>query len=184
MEKEKKPVHKRWWFWVISIIVIVSWIINSADEEQTNEQTQEVNIKQTEQPEQTDEPKEEKEESEQEQSKEKVIELNEEITSVDYTVKLQRVKVKDDILTIVFDWENQSDWDPAHFELLGYAQVEQNGEALEEMSDDRKYKQIKHGTFDVYDLEYKLVDDSDVTIRVVSTNEYDGSEGKVTVAIK
>ena len=179
--KSKKPIYKKWWFWAIAIIVVLSWIINSADEEQTNEQTQEVN---SEQEEQTDEPQVEKEESEQEQSIEKVIELNEEITSVDYTVKLQRVKVKDDILTIVFDWENQSDWDPAHFELLGYVQVEQNGEALEEMSDDRKYKQIKHGTFDVYDLEYKLVDDSDVTIRVVSTNEYDGSEGKVTVTIK
>lgn len=178
--KTKKSILRRWWFWVIGIIVVLSWIINSADEEQTNEQSQEVESEQEVQ----DELKEEKEEPEQEQSKEKVIELNEEITSVDYTVKLQQVKIKDDIFTIVFDWENQSDWEPAHFELLGYVQVEQNGEVLEEISDDRKYKQIKHGTFDVYNLEYKLVDDSNVTIRVVSTNEYDGTEGKVTVAIK
>src|SRR5690606_26986969 len=73
-EKKKKPIHKNWWFWVIGIIVVVSWIINSADEEQTNGQTQEANIKQEEQ---TDEPKVEKEESKQE----KVIELGEKITS-------------------------------------------------------------------------------------------------------
>lgn len=172
-EKEKQPFYKRWWFILIAAVIVlgISNIINSDDEPKT-EQTS------------TKPKQEQKAEKKKDEPKEKVIELDEEITSVDYTVKLQRVKVKDDILTIVFDWENQSDWDPAHFELLGYVQVEQNGEALEEISDDRKYKQIKHGTFDVYDLEYKLVDDSDVTIRVVSTNEYDGSEGKVTVAIK
>ena len=172
-EKEKQPFYKRWWFILIAAVIVlgISNIINSDDEPKT-EQTS------------TKPKQEQKAEKKRDEPKEKVIELDEEITSVDYTVKLQRVKVKDDILTIVFDWENQSDWDPAHFELLGYVQVEQNGEALEEISDDRKYKQIKHGTFDVYDLKYKLVDDSDVTIRVVSTNEYDGSEGKVTVAIK
>ena len=172
-EKEKQPFYKRWWFILIAAVIVlgISNIINSDDEPKT-EQTS------------TKPKQEQKAEKKKDEPKEKVIELDEEITSVDYTVKLQRVKVKDDILTIVFEWENQSDWDPAHFELLGYVQVEQNGEALEEISDNRKYKQIKHGAFDVYDLEYKLVDDSDVTIRVVSTNEYDGSEGKVTVAIK
>lgn len=169
---------------LLIFFVVLFLVACGTDEAQQEPEEDEQPEEQTEEVEEAEEPKEEKEESKQEKTKEKVIELDEEITSVDYTVKLQRVKVKGDILTIVFDWENQSDWDPAHFELLGYVQVEQNGEALEEISDDRKYKQIKHGTFDVYDLEYKLVDDSDVTIRVVSTNEYDGSEGKVTVAIK
>lgn len=176
--KEKQPFYKRWWFILIAAVIVlgISNIINSNEQSTSDKpKTEQVSTK----------PKQEqKADKKNDESEEKVIELGEKITSADYTVKLQRVKVKDDILTIVFDWENQSDWDPAHFELLGYVQVEQNGEALEEISGDRKYKQIKRGMFDVYDLEYKLVDDSDVTIRVVSTNEYDGSEGKVTVAIK
>ena len=113
-----------------------------------------------------------------------VIEVDETVTSVDYTAKVQRVKIDDDILTVVFDWENQSDWDPAHFPLLGYVEVKQNDEVLERTGDtDRQNKQIKHGSFDVYDLKYKLIDDSDVTIRIVSTNEHDGSEGEVKVKI-
>ena len=112
------------------------------------------------------------------------IEVNKEATSVDYTAKIQRVKVKDNILTVVFDWENQSDWDPSHFDVMGYVQVEQNGEVLKDISSDRRYKQIKRGSFDVYDLEYELIDDSEVNIKIVSTNEHDGSEEDIKVKLQ
>ena len=112
------------------------------------------------------------------------IEVDKEATSVDYTAKIQRVKVKDNILTIVFDWENQSDWDPSHFDVMGYVQVEQNGEVLKDISSDRRYKQIKRGSFDVYDLEYELIDDSEVNIKIVSTNEHDGSEENIKVKLQ
>ena len=114
----------------------------------------------------------------------KTIEVDETVTAADYTAKVQRVKIENDILTVVFDWENQSDWDPAHFELLGIIEVTQNGEALEELDNDRKYEQIKHGSFDVYDLKYKLIDDSDVTIRIIPNNEHDDSEGTITVSLE
>lgn len=112
------------------------------------------------------------------------IEVDKEATSVDYTAKIQRVKVKDNILTVVFDWENQSDWDPSHFDVMGYVQVEQNGEVLKDISSDRRYKQIKRGSFDVYDLEYELIDDSEVNIKIVSTNEHDGSEENIKVKLQ
>lgn len=112
------------------------------------------------------------------------IEVDKEATSVDYTAKIQRVKVKDNILTVVFDWENQSDWDPSHFDVMGYVQVEQNGEVLKDISSDRRYKQIKRGGFDVYDLEYELIDDSEVNIKIVSTNEHDGSEEDIKVKLQ
>lgn len=178
LEKVKKPFYKRWWFIVI-VIFFALFVIGGLLED---EQTAEVSNKTKE--EQTNDSEENKAEEEEQSDNEKVIELGEEFTSVDYTAKIQRVKIKDDVLTVVFDWENQSEWDPAHFELLGFVSAEQNGESLEEISSDRKYKQIKQGRFDVYDLEYKLIDDSDVTIRVVSTNEYDGSEGKITVSLE
>lgn len=112
------------------------------------------------------------------------IEVDKEATSMDYTAKFQRVKVKDNILTVVFDWENQSDWDPSHFDVMGYVQVEQNGEVLKDISSDRRYKQIKRGSFDVYDLEYELIDDSEVNIKIVSTNEHDGSEENIKVKLQ
>lgn len=172
VKKEKKPVHKRWWFWVIGIIVVVSWIINSADEEQTNEQTQEINIKQEEQ---TDEPKEEKEESKQEKTKEKVIELGEEIPFVDFTAKIQRIKINDNTLTIVLDWTNQSEYEQAHFSLLAGIDVYQDEETLEmTKGEERLLKRIPKNQFDVVDLEYKLKDnETPVRVRIIPTNEYD-----------
>lgn len=126
-----------------------------------------------------------KEGKKEEENKEPIIiEIDETVTSLDYTAKVQRVKIEDDILTVVFDWENQSDWDPAHFELLGIIEITQNGEALDELDNDRKYEQIKHGSFDVYDLKYKLIDDSDVTIRIIPNNEHDDSEGTITVSLE
>ena len=113
----------------------------------------------------------------------KVIELNKEVTSADYTAEVLRITIEEEILTVVFEWENQSDWDPAHFELLGLVVAEQNDEPLKEISSDRKHKQIKRGAFDRYDLEYELLDDSDVTIRVVSTTEYDGSEEEIIIKL-
>lgn len=30
-KKEKKPVHKKWWFWVLAVIIVGSWIVNGND---------------------------------------------------------------------------------------------------------------------------------------------------------
>lgn len=113
----------------------------------------------------------------------KTIEVDETIIAADYTVKIRRAKINDDILTIAFEWVNQSDWDPAHFELLGIIDVQQDGESLEEIEDDRKYKQIKQNIYDVYDLQYKLRSESDVTIRIIPNNEYD-EERQITVSLE
>lgn len=177
MEEEKKPFYKRWWFWVIVAVILIA--IASPNSEKDNEAKPE-----TEEVATDEETKNEEAENEDEEDEPIIIEVDEEVTSVDYTAKVQRVKISDDILTVVFDWENQSDWDPAHFPLLGYVEVKQNDELLEQVGDlDRQNKQIKQGQFDVYDLEYELIDDSDVTIRIVSTNENDGSEGEIIVKI-
>lgn len=176
-------IVKRILMWIGGIAFVIGIIINmsSSDEEEVKKEEAMAEVDKKETIEET----EKKEESEEQTDEPIVIEVDESIESVDYTAKVQRVKIDDDILTVVFDWENQSDWDPAHFPLLGYVTVEQNGEVLEQAGDlDRQNKQIKHGSFDVYDLEYNLIDDSDVTIRIVSTNEHDGSEGKIKVSLE
>lgn len=39
-EKVKKPLHKRWWFWVIAILVVGSWIVNDDDKESAEEKVE------------------------------------------------------------------------------------------------------------------------------------------------
>lgn len=163
-EKEKQPFYKRWWFILIAAVIVlgISNIINSDDEPKT-EQTS------------TKPKQEQKAEKKKDEPKEKVIELKEEIPFVDFTAKIQRVKIKDDRLTIVLDWTNQSDWNPAHFSLLAGIDVYQDDEILEmTKGEDRLLKRIPKDQFDVVDLEYKLEDnETPVRVRIIPTNEYD-----------
>ena len=172
----KKPIYKRWWFIVIAIILVIGIInsLESSDDKQVKKDEPVINKKENK----------ETEVNEVNEESETTIEVDESIASVDYTAKIQRVKVNDDVLTVVFDWENQSDWDPAHFPLLGHVEVKQNGEVLEQVGDtERQNKQIKRNRFDVYGLEYKLIDDSEVTIKIISLNEHDESEGTIKVKL-
>lgn len=163
-EKEKQPFYKRWWFILIAAVIVlgISNIINSDDEPKT-EQTS------------TKPKQEQKAEKKRDEPKEKVIELKEEIPFVDFTAKIQRVKVKGDKLTIVLDWTNQSEWNPAHFSLLAGIDVYQDDEILEmTKGEDRLLKRIPKDQFDVVDLEYKLKDnETPVRVRIIPWNEYD-----------
>lgn len=162
--EEKQPFYKRWWVILIAAVIVlgISNIINSDDEPKT-EQTS------------TKPKQEQKAEKKKDEPKEKVIELKEEIPFVDFTAKIQRVKIKDDRLTIVLDWTNQSDWNPAHFSLLAGIDVYQDDEILEmTKGEERLLKQIKKDSFDVVDLEYKLEDnETPVKITFIPWNEYD-----------
>src|SRR5690625_3850449 len=178
MEDNKPKLTDKWWFWVIVTLVVLLLAFIIGDEE-TPEQDNEPVQAEEEEEEEADEP--EVVEEDQEENQKKVIELNKEMTSADYTVEILRVIIEDDMLTVVFEWENQSDWNPAHFELLGSVTVEQDGEVLEELSGDRKYKQIEHGMFDLYDLEYELINESDITIRITSAAEYDDSQDEFII---
>lgn len=167
--KEKQPFYKRWWFILIAAVVVlgISNIINSNEQSTSDKpKTEQVSKK----------PKQEqKAEKKKDEPKEKVIELKEEIPFVDFTAKIQRVKIKDDRLTIVLDWTNQSDWNPAHFSLLAGIDVYQNDEILEmTKGEDRLLKRIKKDSFDVVDLEYKLEDNkTPIKITFIPWNEYD-----------
>ena len=103
------------------------------------------------------------------------IELSEEIPFVDFTAKIQRIKINDDTLTIVLDWTNQSEYEQAHFGLLAGIDVYQGDDILEmTKGEERLLKQIKKDSFDVVDLEYKLEDNkTPIKITFIPWNEYD-----------
>lgn len=70
-EKQKKPMFKRWWFWVIAVIVVFA-IVGGGDKDSPKES---VNVDNPEQVEQTkDEPKEEAKEEPKEEPKEEAEE--------------------------------------------------------------------------------------------------------------
>ena len=145
----KKPFYKRWWFIVFVVFLVMVGLGALIDDESK--------------------------ESESNEPKEKVIELKEEIPFVDFTAKIQRIKINNDTLTIVLDWTNQSDWNPAHFSLLAGIDVYQDDEILEmTKGEERLLKQIPKNWFYVADLEYKLKDnETPVRVRIIPWNEYD-----------
>ena len=165
MEEKKQPFYNRWWFILIAAAIVLGIInIINSNEQSTSDKpkTEQVSTK----------PKQEKKKDE---PKEKVIELKEEIPFADFTAKIQRVKIKGDKLTIVLDWTNQSDWNPAHFSLLAGIDVYQDDEILEmTKGEDGLLKQIPKNQFYIADLEYKLKDNkTPIKIKFIPRNEYD-----------
>src|SRR5690606_29374431 len=136
----KKPFYKRWWFIAIVAFLVMGGLGALIGEETTSdEEATEVSSKQKEKQQteketkdQTkDETKDKTKESESNKPKEKGIELKEEIPFVDFTAKIQRIKINNDTLTIVLDWTNQSEYEQAHFSLLAGIDVYQDDDILE-----------------------------------------------------
>src|SRR5690606_11382447 len=133
----KKPFYKRWWFIAIVVFLVMGGLGALIDEEKTtsDEEVTEVSSKQEEkqqaEKETAKETTDETKESESNEPEEKVIELKEEIPFVDFTAKIQRIKINNDTLTIVLDWTNQSEYEQAHFSLLAGIDVYQDDDILE-----------------------------------------------------
>lgn len=113
----------------------------------------------------------------------KKIELDEDFNARDYNARVSKVVVDDKEIRVWFGWTNKSEHDPSHFAMHGDLQVMQNGEQLEEANNsDRKNKQIELKDDDYYSIDYELIDDSDVEIRVVPF-EGEKNENKIIVEL-
>lgn len=163
--KKKKPFYKKWWIWVIAIILFGGFVNGVVDPYDEEEQAQKEKDKQEEREKQEQNEKEDKEE--QEESEEKIIEINKEIEfdMGNLTIELENVYVEDDTLSFGYWWNYWSSYDKAHFLLFAYPVVKQGGEELEEVDEkDSLLKQTKKGVNSRVDLEYELIDDSPVEI--------------------
>ena len=156
----EKPIYKRWWLLII-VAAIAIGVFGSGNESKND--AKEVK---TEANDDT--------EVKTEKSEEQVIEVGEEVPFVDFTAKIQRIKIKDDALTVVLDWTNQSEYDQAHFTLLAGIDVSQKDILEMTKGEERLLKKIKKDRFDVVDLEYNLEDnETPITIKFIPWNEYD-----------
>lgn len=141
--KEKKPFYKKWWVIAIAVFMVIGFIngnINKDEreakrveaEQQEAKEKAEAEQKEAEEQEQADQ---EKEQSEKEESKEEqeTIELDD-FSMAEFSVEDMTAKIDGDTLHLKFYWINQSGEDKPAFTAVGYLDVTQGDEILEEVS--------------------------------------------------
>ena len=187
MDKKKKPIYKKWWFWLVAFLVFGFVVGQTADDEPTEEveeQPKKEEKEQVEEKEVTEEGKESKEKPT--EKEEQTIDINKEIEfdMGNLTLDIESVYVEDNTLSFGFWWNYWSSYDEAHFLLFAYPVVTQNGEELEEIDKkDTLIRQTKKGVDSRVDLEYELKDDSPVEIKLKTTSD-DPEEEVIEIDIK
>lgn len=193
VDKKKKPIYKKWWFWLVALLVFGFVVGQTSDNE---EQTEEVGQEQEDEEKAKEEPKEEskseeteevdKKEEEEPQEKEQTIDINKEIEFDigNLTLDIESVYVEGNTLSFGFWWNYWSSYDEAHFLMFAYPVVKQNGKELEEIDEkDSLIRQTKKGVDSRVDLEYELEDDSPVEIKIKTTSD-DPEEEVIEIDIK
>ena len=192
MDKKKKPIYKKWWFWLVAFLVFGFVVGQTSDNEERTEDVEQ-------EPEDGEKPKEEpNEESKTEeteevdkkeeelQEKKQTIDINKEIEfdMGNLTLDIESVYIENNTMSFGFWWNYWSSYDEAHFLLFAYPVVKQNGEELEEIDKkDTLIRQTKKGVDSRVDLEYELKDDSPVEIKIKTTSD-DPEEEVIEVDIK
>ena len=181
MDKKKKPIYKKWWFWLVAFLVFGFVVGQTSDNE---EQAEDVEQEPEDEEKAKEEPKEEskseeteevdKKEEEEPQEEEQTIEINKEIEFDigNLTLDIESVYVEGNTLSFGFWWNYWSSYDEAHFLLFAYPVVTQGGEELEEVDEkDSLLRQTKKGVDSRVDLEYELKNDSPVEIKIKTTSD-------------
>src|SRR5690625_5086886 len=157
-EKERKPIYKKWWFWLIALFVIITIYGSITGENQAKETPSQEKSK-DEVVVQEEEPLDEKIEMD------KTIELN------GATIVIQSLRVKDDSTQLYGYWNHNSQYDKAHLDLLVTTTFKQNDEELEITNKDKLLDQ-KNKTIDgSLDLKIERIDDSPIEITFTANTD-------------
>lgn len=191
MEKTKKlPIFKKWWFWVILVVVIFGPIFSAMDDEDeaTNEENKEVQQEEQKEVSNEQEDKEGEEKKEDEPKKlDKKIELDDELLFVNFNIYMDEARIYEEdgkvYMDLSFDWLNTSFEDSTTFMRAAAIDVHQGDQLLEEITDaynDKKsdvYFPNAVGGKTGVDLTYELVDsESELKIVFVPWDQYDDSK--------
>ena len=183
MEKKKKPFYKRWWVIAIAAFLFIGFInglMNPYDEEEHKAEAEQQEAEEKAEAEKkAEEEKKQVEKEKKEESKPKTIELDD-FAMAEFSVEGMAATIDDDILHLNFRWINQSGEDKPAFTAVGYLDVTQGDEILEEISGaydtnktgaDMLTFNANGGTMSV-NLEYKLENDEKIDLLFGSTHEY------------
>lgn len=123
-------------------------------------------------------------ESEEREEEDSIFKEHEDLLFADFTMRDITTEVKENELIFKFTWLNQSDWDDSPFTVLGYIDVSQGGEYIEEQSDNPQThdRNAKGGALPVT-LKYDLLNDEDIEILIGATNEDAPQKETITVEI-
>lgn len=173
----KKPIYKKWWFWLI-IVVLVIGIIGSGEEGNETEELQQ-------QKETITETVEKEPETEEVVS---VVEHEDELLFGEYTVNNIKTKIENDELKLMFEWINQSGKDDIPFTAVGYFDVMQGEEILEETSgafdpgaNSDILRRTDHGIISPVTLTYEIKNDEPIEIQFGATHESDDTKESIIV---
>lgn len=191
-ENVSKPLYKKKLFWAIlvGIIVVFYFIGTMTEDEQVDDDKQEEAVDENpvemEEAEEGTEDESEKEETEQDN----IIEFDERFAFGEFTVESIVTEINDDELTFKFSWINQSGTDKAPFTALGYIDVSQGDEILEEISgayDPSNKSSIlgrnHNGGILPVTMVYEIINDEPIKILFGATNEYDDSKEELIIDI-
>lgn len=151
-----------------------------------NEETEVVN---EENAEEATEEETENEEVEEEPEENGEIKLNDRLTFAEFTIDFKSLKIEDDIAELDFTWINQAGEGTKQLMNLTLMSVEQNGEELEEINEawtdfqSDVFRENAEGGEGIVKLEYKLIDDSPITIRFQPLNEFDEEAQEITIEL-
>lgn len=190
--KEKKPIYKKWWFWVIAVLAVLTIYgaiegVNQAKEQIIEEETTKEVVEEAEPEEDSETNEHETEEPEEEQNE---IEHDEKFTFGEFTVENMVTELDSDELTFKFHWINQSGKDKSPFTALGYVDVLQGDEILDEISGAYDagnktgilFKNANGGSHSVT-LVYELVNDEPIQVRFGATHEMDETKEELIIEI-
>src|SRR5699024_5117813 len=193
LDKKKKPIYKKWWFWLVAFLVFGFVVGQTSDDEEQAEDVEqdskdEEKAKEEHEEESKSDETEEKDKKEKEetQEKKKTIDINKEIEfdMGNLTLDIESVYIENNTMSFGFWWNYWSSYDEAHFLLFAYPVVTQDGEELEEVDEkDSLLRQTKKGVDSRVDLEYELEDDSPVEIKIKTTSD-EPEEEVIEVDIK
>ena len=168
MEKEKKPLHKKWWFWVIAVVIIGSWVANDNKEsavEEVETVDKQVDSK--------------AEEETKEKFQEKEIKIDEELEVNGAYIKLQSLVIKDNRTSLYAYWNNRTLYE-AHLDYLAPLEIYQNDE-LVEFDREKLNRRAKSGVDSSLDLRLELVNyEDDITFRFYGE---DDNKKEITISL-
>lgn len=188
----KKPLYANWWFWLIVFFVAIAIYgaitgVNQAKDDLKNStvnKDSDVNNDLENDAEDNDS------NNDTEDVGENTVKEHDKLTFAEFTIDSIRTEISDDELTLKFHWINQSGEDKMPFTVLGYIDVSQDGEQLDEISgaydSDNKLEILfrnanggRHPVTLVYELENK----EDVRLLFGTTLEESDKKETITIEI-
>lgn len=149
----KKPIYKRWWFWVVAIVLIA--VIMPKEETPVKEEEK---VKAAE---------------EEKEPQKETIKVNKETKLGKVGIDLKSVTIEEDRLSVHAIWNHEAVREKIHFSVLATMSVYQGGEHLKIIDgEDTFLKGAAYMVDSKLDVKYQLIDNkTPIEVRFKTTTD-------------